>query len=163
MPYKNIDPKIWGPGLWNFLHYITLSYPENPTVIEKSYMQNFFTSLTNIIPCEKCRQNFASYLKITPLDDSILCSNYNLVKWLFDIHNKVNVSTNKHELSYDDFIKLYSTNSNKNNNYNKNISENNINTCTKSNFSIYNYISKKTMLFSIIIIVLIVIIYLNKY
>ena len=26
-----MDPKIWGPSTWLFLHTITLNYPNNPT------------------------------------------------------------------------------------------------------------------------------------
>ena len=26
-----MEPNIWGPGAWTFLHSITFQYPENPT------------------------------------------------------------------------------------------------------------------------------------
>ena len=37
-----MNPKIWGPGGWLFLHSITLNYPENPTENDKMYHKNFF-------------------------------------------------------------------------------------------------------------------------
>ena len=58
MPYKNINPEIWGPSLWKFLHFLTLSYPENPSEEEQNRMFDFLTSLQEILPCEKCRNNF---------------------------------------------------------------------------------------------------------
>ena len=57
MPYKNIKPDLWGPHLWRFLHYLSLSYPSNPTDEEKEIMLNFIESLQEVLPCEKCRYN----------------------------------------------------------------------------------------------------------
>jgi len=112
MPYKNIKPDIWGPHLWRFLHYLSLSYPETPTDEEKEIMLNFLESLQEILPCEKCRYNFNKHLD--SLDMKVLNNNESFVKWMFNTHNEVNKSTGKPELSYDEFIKMYST-SNQNN------------------------------------------------
>ena len=107
MPYKNIKPDLWGPHLWRFLHYLSLSYPSNPTDEEKEIMLNFLESLQEILPCEKCRYNFNNHLD--NLDMNILNSNETFIRWLFDVHNDVNKSTNKPIMEYDDFVKLYST------------------------------------------------------
>ena len=37
-----MEPKVWGPGAWLFLHSITMNYPENPSETEKMYYKNFF-------------------------------------------------------------------------------------------------------------------------
>ena len=107
MPYKNINPEIWGPNLWKFLHFLTLSYPENPSEEEQNRVFDFLTSLHEILPCEKCRNNFNKHL--TTLSDAILKDNVLLVKWLFNVHNDVNKSNNKDVLDYNHFIDLYST------------------------------------------------------
>ena len=39
-----MDPKIWGPPGWLFLHTITFNYPTNPTEEDKKYYKNFFYS-----------------------------------------------------------------------------------------------------------------------
>ena len=31
-----MEPEIWGPHAWQFLHSITLSYPDNPTFEDKN-------------------------------------------------------------------------------------------------------------------------------
>ena len=111
MPYKNISPDLWGPHLWKFMHYLTLSYPENPTEEDKDNLYNFFLTIQTVLPCEKCRYNFKSHLEKTPLTEEILADNAKVIKWLFDIHNEVNKSTEKPVLLYDDFIKLYSSKS----------------------------------------------------
>ena len=106
MPYKNIDPNLWGSPLWTFLHYLSLSYPENPTTDEQEIIYNFLASMQKIIPCEKCRNNFLKHLD--SMEVEVLTSRTNFVRWLFNIHNLVNKDTGKPNFSYDEFIKKYS-------------------------------------------------------
>jgi len=134
-----MDPKIWGPHAWFFLHAVTLAYPNNPTYEEKENMLNFFNNLGNILPCDKCKIHFYTNIKKYKLTDDILSSKKSLVKWLIDIHNEVNKMTNKKVVSYDDAINNYT-----------NISSNNSN--------------KKIIIMVIIVIIVILggIIYINK-
>ena len=87
MPYKNMDPNLWGPSLWTFLHYLSLSYPENPTTDEQELIFNYLSSLQKIIPCEKCRKKFNKHLD--SMEVEVLLGRDNLVRWLFNIHNLV--------------------------------------------------------------------------
>jgi hypothetical protein len=156
MTYKNIDPTIWGPHLWKFMHYFTLSYPDNPTDEDKDILYNFFHTIQTVLPCEKCRYNFKSHLETTPLTDEVLSSNINVVKWLFNIHNEVNKYTNKPIMSYDEFIKVYSTNKN-----HKIDNQDKINNQDKNN--IINKIkNNKTIILILIILVIILIVYIHK-
>ena len=108
----NINPILWGPSGWKFLHYITLSYPENPDENIKKTYKNFFSELYQVLPCEKCRINYEEHLKIYPLSDKVLESKENIVKWLISMHNLVNIINNKKEYSYDDFNNEYILNQN---------------------------------------------------
>ena len=36
-----MEPEIWGPHAWQFLHSITLSYPDNPTLEDKNNHAQF--------------------------------------------------------------------------------------------------------------------------
>lgn len=103
----NINPQIWGSSAWQFMHYVTLSYPDNPTNVDKINMYNFFTSMQKILPCDKCRYNFLEHQKKYPLDDKTFSSRYNLVNWLLNIHNNVNIETGKPTMTYDEFISMY--------------------------------------------------------
>ena len=40
-----MEPNIWGPSAWIFLHTITLQYPEKPTDDDKKKYYVFFNSL----------------------------------------------------------------------------------------------------------------------
>ena len=100
-----MKPEIWGYHAWIFLHSITLEYPDNPTIEDKKNMINFINSLQYVLPCLKCRINFQSHLKKYPLNENILSSKKNLVKWLIDIHNSVNKLNDKKELSYEEALR----------------------------------------------------------
>jgi len=111
----NINPQLWGPGMWKSLHYITLGYPDNPNSETKNNMKNLFISLQYVLPCEKCRYNFGNHLNKYPLDDNVLSSKQNLVAWLIDVHNEVNKSLGKSTLSRNSAIESFSNNTNLNN------------------------------------------------
>jgi hypothetical protein len=110
----NINPNLWGPHCWKFMHYLTMAYPNNPTQQDKENVSNFFNSIKNVLPCENCRVHFAMNLQKFPLTDKVLESKYNLINWLKDIHNEVNTRNGKKLYTYDDIIQEYNNNNNDN-------------------------------------------------
>ena len=88
------NPQVWGPPLWNFLHILSFSYPENPTLEEQQDMRNFFLSLHKVLCCKPCKFSFGEKLNRTEFNDA-LESRKNLKEWLLKIHNEVNKSNNK--------------------------------------------------------------------
>ena len=133
-----MDPEVWGPHGWYFLHSITLAYPDNPTDDDKTYHKNFFESLKNILPCEKCRIHFNQTLTTYPIENH-LENKESLFKWLVDVHNRVNIDNGKREYSYDEVTKLYE------NMYSKN----------KNGY----FISNNTLIVIFIILVIVLLIY----
>ena len=101
---SNILPTVWGPPGWKFLHYITFTYPNNPTNKEKESYLNFFKYVGEVLPCEKCRYNYKNHQEKYPLNDTVLSCKQNLVIWLINIHNEVNIITGKKTLSYNEVI-----------------------------------------------------------
>ena len=85
----DLDSNIWGPNGWFFIDSICLSYPINPTDIDKQQYKNFFYSFPNVLPCSKCRIHFNNYIIKYPLTDDILNSKENLIKWILTAHNNV--------------------------------------------------------------------------
>jgi hypothetical protein len=87
--------KVWGPAGWLFLHCVTFGYPysinsENPDhQTKKQDYKTFFTSLGKVMPCRYCRDSYEEFIKESPIDNS-LNTRKDLVRWLYDIHNKVN-------------------------------------------------------------------------
>lgn len=95
-----MDPEMWGPHGWTFLHNITLAYSKNPTESNKINIHKFMINTGHVLPCYKCRINFKNHLKKYPLSSQVLSSRKNLVEWLIDIHNCVNINNSKKVLSY---------------------------------------------------------------
>ena len=98
-----MEPNIWGPGAWLFLHSITLNYPDKPTLEQKKIYNDFFHLLGNVLPCSKCQRNYKSHINNSPISFN-LKNKESLSKWLVNIHNQVNKINNKPIISYNQFI-----------------------------------------------------------
>ena len=101
-----MNPEIWGPGAWTFLHTVSFNYPTNPSDIQKRYYKDFFENLQNILPCPKCAHHYGHNINKYSLDDA-LESKDKLIKWLIDIHNEVNKKNNKKIYNYKEVIEIY--------------------------------------------------------
>ena len=101
-----MNPEVWGPPAWTFLHSVTLAYPDNPSDIDKSNYEMFFNSLQPILPCAKCSQNYMKHLQEDPIVNN-LDNKKSLVNWLIKVHNKVNKSNDKKELIYNEVMNHY--------------------------------------------------------
>ena len=99
-----MEPNIWGPAAWLFLHSVTFQYPENPSHLDKEKYYTFFRSIQNVLPCPNCREHYKQNLKDIPIR---LDSREDLVEWLIDVHNEVNKKNYKRELSYEEVYKNY--------------------------------------------------------
>lgn len=102
-----MDPKIWGPNFWYILHIITFTYPSEPTENDKTMYHDFFHILKHIIPCEECKKHYTKYISQYPITPH-LDSKANLIKWLIQVHNFVNVSLGKPIYEPSEVLTLYS-------------------------------------------------------
>lgn len=144
-----MNQKIWGPGLWLFLHTLTFNYPIDPSKDDKMRMKRFFYSLGDILPCKYCRENYTKNLKSNPIK---LESKREFIRWLIDIHNEVNIQENKQVVKELDVLDTYERI------YGKKIElDENTGMARKSLFSksVENiYSVKKYLIFSLILIIL---------
>lgn len=101
-----METNVWGPSAWKFLHTITFQYPENPTDIEKKQYYVFFNSLKDVLPCQNCREHYSDHFNKNPIQ---MDSRKELIEWLINIHNNVNVMIGKREYSYDEVYQSYNT------------------------------------------------------
>ena len=103
---QNIKPSVWGPYGWKFMHFVSLGYPEKPSQEDKRQYKEFYESLQHILPCGACAQNYKLNIQRTPIDNS-LDSRDTLIKWVIDIHNRVNQETGKKTLIHEEALNLY--------------------------------------------------------
>ena len=102
----NMEPKIWGPSGWLFLHSTTLNYPDKPNNYDKKVYHDFFNLLPYILPCDICKQNFKKHLDKYPIRFH-LDSKMTLSRWLVTIHNLSNIEYKKPTISYTTFLNHY--------------------------------------------------------
>ena len=103
---KYLHPDVWGPHYWFFLHTIAFSYPENPNEFTKRKYYDLIHNFPLFIPDNKIGDNFNNLLINYPVTP-YLCSRESFMKWVFFIHNKINYSIGKPEISYLDSLELY--------------------------------------------------------
>lgn len=107
MEIEAIDPNIWGPSAWNFIHYVALAYPMKPSEKKKQEYFNFYNNLHTILPCPSCSDNYKEHLKEIPLTKDIFENNESLFRWTVQIHNLVNKDKNKKEYTFEEALDIY--------------------------------------------------------
>lgn len=103
----HLPPESWGPFFWHTIHIVALGYPSNPSYAHKKAAKEFYESLKLLIPCAICRDHFSKHLEILPLAPH-LDSRDDLFKWTNLLHNTVNKSLGKPEVSQAQAISYYS-------------------------------------------------------
>ena len=101
-----MKPAIWGPSAWIYLHLLTFNYPDNPNKQDISNHRIFLESFGKTLPCPKCKDNYNKHIKGFDINNA-LTSKVNFINFVWKLHNKVNKDTNKAEMMFNDFIKLY--------------------------------------------------------
>lgn len=101
------NPELWGPHAWYFLDSVILTYPNNPTDIEKNNYKNFFISLKNILPCISCRNNYEDNLVKYPITNEVLKTRNNMINWILNIHNEIRQEHKKSKFTRDDYLNYY--------------------------------------------------------
>jgi FAD-linked sulfhydryl oxidase len=106
-----LDPNIWGPNYWFFLHTIAINYPLRPTISEKKIFYNFIHNFHLFIPDTTFAQNFSKMLDDFPLTP-YLDSRESFIRWIHFVHNKINTvyGTKTREYSLEQSMKLYYNN-----------------------------------------------------
>jgi hypothetical protein len=84
-----MDPTVWGPSYWMFLHTSAANYPKHPNAITKKVYYRLFHNFHEFIPHNEIAGNFRKLLDLYPVTP-YLDSRSRLVEWVNFIHNKIN-------------------------------------------------------------------------
>jgi hypothetical protein len=101
-----LDPKVWGPHFWFFLHTIAMSYPNRPNTITKKKYYEFVHNIPLFIPIETMATNFSKLLDMYPVSP-YLDSRDTFTRWMHFIHNKINEQLEKPKISLSQFYSNY--------------------------------------------------------
>ena len=101
-----LDPKVFGPHYWFFLHTISMNYPKYPNAVTKKKYYDFIQNLPLFIPVEKHATDFSKLLDEYPVSP-YLDSRDSFVRWMHFIHNKINEKLEKRKISLSEFYVQY--------------------------------------------------------
>ena len=103
----SLDPNVWGPKYWFFLHTIAMTYPHHPNDVTKKKYYEFIQNLPLFIPVESMGNDFSKLLDEYPVT-SYLDSRESFIRWTHFVHNKINEKLEKPKISLNEFyIKYY--------------------------------------------------------
>jgi hypothetical protein len=98
VPSENRNPKIWGPKYWFFLHSIADCYPSFPNEITKKKYYELIQNFPLFIPHSYLSNEFSIFLDKYPITP-YLDNRESFKKWVFFIHNKMNIKTGRQTIS----------------------------------------------------------------
>jgi len=93
---------FWGPPIWKTIHILAATLrPDNA----QAYKQ-FLESLTELLPCERCKKNLKDKLKRYP-PDPYLSNNQDAFFYSYVLHDLVNQQVEKDSPNLDDIKSFY--------------------------------------------------------
>ena len=95
------DPRYWGNKFWFTMHTVAYFYPENPTPAEQQAAEQFYSSLSLLLPCPACGAHYATLIQLTP---PRVGSRMELLEWTIDIHNEVNARLGKRTITLEEYL-----------------------------------------------------------
>ena len=102
-----LDPKIWGPHYWFFIHTVAMTYPIRPNAGTKKKYYEFIQNWPLFIPVENISGEFSKLIDKYPVTP-YLDNRESLIRWTHFIHNKINQKLEKPQISLSEFyIKYY--------------------------------------------------------
>ncbi len=101
-----LDPKIWGPHYWFVLHTIALNYPLHPNETSKKKYYDFIQNLPIFLPISNMGNSFSMLLDKYPVTP-YLDSRESFIKWMYYIHNQVNISLGIPEKTLQETLQEY--------------------------------------------------------
>jgi hypothetical protein len=101
-----LDPKIWGPHYWFFLHTLAMTYPHYPNAVTKKKYYEFIQNLPLFMPVDEISNEFSTLLDKYPVV-AYLDNRESFVRWLHFIHNKINQKLEKPPINLNEFYIQY--------------------------------------------------------
>ena len=84
-----MDPTLWGPHYWFFLHTMAFNYPTYPTAMQRKIHYRFIQHLPDMIPNKQMASQFIKLTEKFPVEP-YLDTKEDFIKWMYFIHNQIN-------------------------------------------------------------------------
>jgi FAD-linked sulfhydryl oxidase len=107
-----MDPEVWGPHYWMFLHTVAANYPIKPTALERKVHYRLIHNFHEFLPHRRIAAEFVDLLKANPVTP-YLDTRDDFVRWMHHLHNEINRKLDKPKLSLEnhkrEFNHMYSS------------------------------------------------------
>ena len=88
---KTLEPIVWGPAAWSFLHTAAYNFPDVPSADHQAACLKFMEGLPYMLPCGDCGRHLKDYLQAKSDTVKLACkSGVALNALMVNIHNDVN-------------------------------------------------------------------------
>ena len=101
-----LDPKVWGPHYWFFLHTVAMTYPHHPNTVTKKKYYEFIQNLPLFLPVQEISSEFSKLIDKYPITP-YLDNRDSFIRWTHFIHNKINQKLEKPQISLSEFYVKY--------------------------------------------------------
>lgn len=101
-----LNPEIWGPHYWFFLHTIAINYSNNPNETLKKKYYELILNFALFIPNVEIANNYLKLIDIYPVTP-YLDNRDSLMRWVHFIHNKINDKLGKQQISFQEGLEEY--------------------------------------------------------
>ena len=101
-----LDPKVWGPHYWFFLHTVAMTYPHHPNAVTKKKYYEFIQNIPIFIPVEQISGEFSKILDKYPIAP-YLDNRDSFIRWVHFVHNKINEKLEKPTITLNEFFITY--------------------------------------------------------
>jgi len=97
----SVDPQVWGPSVWASMHVLARKADADNHSVS---FHAFVKSLQSLIPCEKCRIDYDTWVKTNGLPEDTKA-----FEWTVRLHNFVNQKLGKPEIAFHEAEALWSS------------------------------------------------------
>ena len=101
-----LEPKVWGPHYWFVLFSIALSYPTHANNVVKKKYYDFIQNFPLFIPHREIGNDFMQLIDTYPVTP-YLDNRDSFLRWVHFIHNRVNITLGKEEISLKKALEEY--------------------------------------------------------
>lgn len=96
---------VWGPPTWRLLHCMAIKAKDTMTYRQLEELKTLITRIVSNLPCPICSNHANNYF--TKYSFKHIKSLTELIHFLFNFHNDVNVRTEKPKMTFDEHLLLY--------------------------------------------------------
>jgi len=93
------DTNVWGPQYWFVLMTIAMNYPEFPNEVTRRKYYDLIQNFPLFLPDIEMTKKFSEILDKHPVTP-YLSNRDSFIRWVYFVHNKVNVHLGKEEISF---------------------------------------------------------------